>query len=143
MHCAENLKKMILVFFGSLFLQIFCWAMYSVLEMRVWMCGLSAVIAAGFYHFLQIEQETGLSRRNVFFAAILAPFAVCVIIMILQFVKYPNLNLLSASLDGVSPMTELISLYSTRVALNGVVLMLFAPIDRAFRKENETNEKSS
>ena len=51
---------------------------------------------------------------------------------VVQLVKYPQLSLLSASLDGVSPLTELISLYAARLTLNGIPLLIFAAIDRAF-----------
>ena len=129
-------KRFILVFLGSLFLQIFCWAMYSYLELNIWFCGLSVIITALLYHFLQVEEETGLSRRCVFFAAILLPFLLGAGITVIQLVKYPQLNLLSASLDGVSPMTELISLYATRLAINGVLLLIFAAIDRSYRENH-------
>lgn len=125
-------KKFILVFLGSLFLQIFCWGMYTYLEMSIWLCGLSAVVTAILYHFLQIEEETGLSRRSVFFAAILLPFLISGAVTVVQLVKYPQLSLLSAALDGVSPMTELVSLYATRVLLNGIPLLIFAAVDKAY-----------
>ena len=132
MKIAQMLKNGICVFMGSLFLQIFFWAMYSLLEMHTWMCGLSAVISAMLYHFLQKETQTGLSHRNVFFAAILLPFLLAVGITVMQLIRYPNLNLLSAALDGVSPLTEIISLYAARLVINGVPLMVFAAIDRLF-----------
>lgn len=145
MERGEFIKKCILVFLGSLFLQIFCWAMYSIFEIRIWMCGLSVVMTALLYHFLQVEEQTGLSRRSVFFAAILAPFLLSMTVTVTQLVKYPNLNLLSASLDGVSPLTETVSLYMTRLLLNGVILLIFAPIDRAFlrNQKDAEYEKSS
>lgn len=146
MERGETVKRCILIFLGSLFLQIFCWVMYSLLEMRIWMCGLSALVTALLYHFMQTEEQTGLSRKNVFFAAILAPFVMSLAVTVIQLWKYPNLSLLSASLDGVSPMTETVSLYATRLAMNGVLLLIFAAIDRAFlrkpKKERE-DEKIS
>ena len=146
MERGETVKRCILIFLGSLFLQIFCWAMYSLLEMRIWMCGLSALVTALLYHFLQTEEQTGLSRKSVFFAAILAPFVLSLAVTVIQLLKYPNLSLLSSSLDGVSPMTETVSLYATRLALNGVILLIFAAIDRAFLrkpKKEQKDEKSS
>ena len=146
MERGETVKRCILIFLGSLFLQIFCWVMYSLLEMRIWMCGLSALVTALLYHFMQTEEQTGLSRKNVFFAAILAPFVMSLAVTVIQLWKYPNLSLLSASLDGVSPMTETVSLYATRLAMNGVILLIFAAIDRAFLrkpKKEQKDEKSS
>ena len=134
------LKKWICVFLGSLFIQIFCWAIYSLLEMRVWMCGLSAVVSAIFYHFLQTEEQTGLSRRNVFFAAILAPFLLAVTVTVTGMLRHPGLSLLSAELDGVSPLTETVSLYAARLGINGILLLIFAPIDRAFRQNRPDRE---
>ena len=89
MERGETVKRCILIFFGSLFLQIFCWAMYSLLEMRIWMCGLSVLVTALLYHFLQTEEQTGLSRKNVFFAAILAPFVLSLAVTVIQLLKYP------------------------------------------------------
>lgn len=142
MERGEIIKKWILVFLGSLFLQIFCWAMYSILELSIWMCGLSVLVTALLYHFLQTEEQTGLSRRNVFFAAILAPFLLGVIVTVVQLIRHPNLNLLGSSLDDVSPLTETVSLYMTRIAINGVVLLIFAAVDRAFLRKDPPKEQS-
>ena len=125
-------KKFILVFLGSLFVQIFCWGLYSYLELSVWLCGLSVIVSAILYHFLQLEEETGLSRRGVFLAAILLPFLLSAAVTVVQLMKYPQLSLLSASLDGVSPMTELISLYAARLLLNGIPLLIFAAVDKVY-----------
>ncbi len=138
MKFSQMLKKWICVFLGSLFVQIFFWAIYSLLEMRVWMCGLSAVISALLYHFLQTEEQTGLSRRNVFFAAIFAPFLLALTFSVMQLVRHPNLSLLSAELDGVSPLTETVSLYAARLVVNGILLLIFAAADRAFRNRSVT-----
>ena len=138
MKFSQMLKKWICVFLGSLFVQIFFWAIYSLLEMRVWMCGLSAVISALLYHFLQTEEQTGLSRRNVFFAAIVAPFLLALTVSVMQLVRHPNLSLLSAELDGVSPLTETVSLYAARLVVNGILLLIFAAADMAFRNRSVT-----
>lgn len=130
-----KIKRFMLVFLGSLFVQIFCWAAYSYLKLSIWFCALSAVITALLYHFVQKEEQTGISRRSVFFAAILTPFLLSTAVTVVQLVKYPQLSLLSASLDGVSPMTELTSLYAARLMLNGIVLLLFAAADKAFLAE--------
>ncbi len=133
----EKAKRFVLVVLGSIFVQVFCWAMYTHLEMNIWMCGLSALVSAVLYHFIQIEESTGISRRCVFFAAILTPFLASVLITVIQMIKYPQLNLLSASLDGVSPATETVSLYAARLIVNGVILLIFAAIDRKIRDEKE------
>lgn len=138
MEFSQMLKKRICVFLGSLFVQCFFWAVYSLLEMRIWMCGLSAIVSALLYHFLQKEEQTGLSRRSVFFAAIPAPMLLGTAITVMQLVRHPNLNLLSAELDGVSPLTETVSLYAARLMINGVLLLIFAAADRAFRSRSVT-----
>lgn len=140
MEISQILKKWICVFFGSLFIQVFFWALYSLLKMRVWMCGLSAVVSAMLYHFLQKEEQTGLSRRNVFFAAIFIPFLLAVTVTVMQLMRYPNLNLLSAALDGVSPLTETVSLYAARLTVNGILLLIFAAFDRTFLQNRQNRE---
>jgi hypothetical protein len=131
----EKVKRFLLTLLGSLFVQIFCWAVYSYLSLSIWMCGLSVLVTAVLYHFIQIGGETGLSRAGVFFAAILLPFLLGVCITGIQLVKYPQLNLLGAELDNVSPLTETLSLYAARLSVNGVILCIFAAADRAFRKQ--------
>lgn len=140
MKITQALRKWLCVFCGSLFLQIFFWAIYSLLEMRTWMCGISAVVSAIFYHFLQSENQTGLSSGNVFFSAIFSPFLLAVTVTMIQFVRYPNLNLLSAEQDGVSSLTETVSLYAARLIVNGIPLLIFAPIDRTFRQNRLKKE---
>ena len=138
----EACKQFAILLLGSVFVQVFCWAMYDYLKLKIWMCGLSVIVTALLYHFLQKEEETGLSRRNVFFAVILAPFLLGALVTVIQLIKYPNLTLLSASLDGVSPLTEKISLFATRLAINGVILLIFAAFDRNAQREASVHEKA-
>ena len=140
MKFTQKLKKWICVFLGSLFVQCFFWAIYSAMEMKIWMCGLSAVVSALLYHFLQKEEQTGLSRRNVFFAAILLPFLFALTVTVTGLVRHPQLSLLSAKLDGVSPLTEKVSLYAARLSINGILLLLFAAFDRAVLQDRRTEE---
>lgn len=130
----EKVKRFLLTLLGSIFVQVFCWAIYSYLEMSVWMCALSVVVTALLYHFVQAEEETGLSRFTVFLAAILVPFLASCAVTLFQMIRYPQLNLLGAELDNVSPLTETVSLYAARLMINGTVLMIFAAIDRKIRK---------
>lgn len=137
----ETVKRWILVMLGSLFLQIFCWAVYTKLSLSIWMCGLSAVMTALLYHFIQLEEQTGLSRRNVFFAGILAPFLIAAAVSVTGLVRHPNVTLLGAALDGVSPIAELTALYSARLLINGVVLLIFAAADHFYLRERQGKQK--
>lgn len=138
---SEKVKRFILVFLGSLFVQIFCWAMYSYFKLDIWLCGVSAVITALLYHFIQLEEKTGLSRKGVFFAGILVPFVLSAAVTVYQMVKYPQLSLNGALIDGVSPITELISLYAARLIVNGAVLLLFAAADAVYLKNHTPKER--
>lgn len=138
---AAAVKSFIAVAAGSLFLQLFCWAMYSYLSLSIGLCLLPAAVTALLYHFLQAEEQTGLSRRNVFFAAILSPFVLGAVMTAVVMYRHRNLQHLGAELDGVSPLTETASLYSARLVINGVLLTVFAPIDRIFRKETKKNHE--
>ncbi|MBR3267343.1 MAG: hypothetical protein IKI58_01215 [Oscillospiraceae bacterium] len=133
---AEACKRFGTVMCGSIFVQIFCWALYSYLRLNSWFCCLSAVVTALLYHFLQVEEETGLSRKNVFFAAILCPFLIGALLTGILMYRYRNLQHLSAELDGVSEFTELISLYSARLLMNGAVLLIFAAVHSFYLKKN-------
>ncbi len=139
---AAAVKSYLSVLAGSLFVQIFCWAMYSYLSLRTGLFVLSAVVTALLYHFLQVEEQTGLSRRNVFFAAILSPFVLGLAVTVMMLLRHRNLQHLGAELDGVSPLTETLSLYSARLVINGVLLTVFAPIDRMFRREKPKKDEN-
>jgi len=140
-----TVRQFLLAACGSIFVQVFCWAIYSYLSMNIWMCGLSALVTALLYHFVQTDEETGLSRRNMFFAAILIPFLLGAGITVYQMIRYPQLNLLGAELDNVSPLTETVSLYAARLSVNGVILCLFAAADSIFRRNRaqEQNGKTT
>ncbi|MBQ8920908.1 MAG: hypothetical protein IJ060_01940 [Oscillospiraceae bacterium] len=137
---AEACKRFGMVLCGSLFVQIFCWAMYSYLSLNIWMCGLSVIVTALLYHFLQVEEQTGLSRKNVFFAAILVPFLLSAVITVILMYRHRNLQHLSANLDGVSEFTELISLYATRLLINGAVLLIFAAVHSVYLMKHPPQE---
>jgi len=126
---AETVKRFFLVLLGSVFVQIFCWVVYDRLNMNVWLCGMPALIAAVLYHYIQKEQQTGLSRKQVFFAAILLPVLLSGGITLVQMLRYNSLNLYGAEADGVSPMTELISLYAARLLISGALLLVFSAGD--------------
>ncbi|MBR5372052.1 MAG: hypothetical protein IK130_07540 [Oscillospiraceae bacterium] len=138
----ETVRRFLLTACGSIFVQVFCWAIYSYLSMSTWMCGLSVLFTALLYHFVQLNEETGLSRRNVFLAAILLPFLLGAGITVHHLFRYPQLNLLGAELDSVSPLTETVSLYAARLLINGVILCIFAAADRIFRKDRENGGKT-
>lgn len=136
----EKVKRFLLTVLGSVFVQVFCWALYSYFEMSVWMCALSVIVTAMLYHFVQAEEETGLSRLSVFIAAILIPFLAAGAVTVFQMLRYPQLNLLGAELDGVSPLTEIVSLYAARLLINGAVLLIFAAVDRKIRRDKRGNK---
>ena len=121
-------KRFFLTLLGSLFVQVFCWAVYDYLKLNVWLCGLSALVTAVLYHFVQREEETGLSRGGVFCAGILMPFLIGAALTVIVFLRHPQIMNLSAAADGVSQTTEMLSLYSARLLLNGIALMIFAGI---------------
>lgn len=137
---AETAKRFGLMLLGSLFVQIFCWAAYSYLKMSTWFCPLSVLITAILYHFIQLEEQTGLSRKQVFISAILLPFLMSAGMTCFQLTQHRNLNLLGASLDGVSRTTETVSLYSARLLLNGVLLLIFAAADAAYLANHTVKE---
>lgn len=126
---------------GSLFVQIFCWAVYDSLNLTVWLCGLSAVVTAMIYHFVQAERGTGLSRKAVFCAAILLPALGSAAVTAMLLMRNKNLSLLGAPADGVSPLTELTALYSARLLLNGIPLLVFAAADAVFRRKHPAKER--
>lgn len=140
---AEKAKRFLLTALASIFVQVFCWAVYSYLSLSIWMCGISALTTAILYHFIQLGGETGLSRGAVFCAAVLVPFLLGICITGMQMMKYPQLNLLGAELDNVSPLTETVSLYAARLSVNGVILCIFAAADRIFRKKPAEQSISS
>lgn len=140
-NIAEYVKRFLLTVLGSLFVQCLCWAIYDYLGLSTWLCGLSAVITAVLYHFIQREEETGLPRGGVFCAAILTPFLLGVTVTVAVFLRHPQIMNTSAALDGVSPFTETLSLYSARLLINGLALMLFALIHAIWTASHPPKER--
>ncbi len=130
----DYVKRFALVVVASLFVQITIWAIYSHLNVGAMFSASSALISALLYHGIQLEENIGLRRRTVFFAAILVPFILGVVGTVYLFFDNPNLTLYNAEADGVSPMVELIALYATRLTINGVILLLFALADGIYLK---------
>lgn len=145
---AEAAKRFFFVLLGSLFVQCFCWAVYDRLNMSVWLCGLPALIAAVLYHAVQMEQKTGLSRKAVFFAAVFVPFLVSGGITVMQMLRHNSLNLYGAEADGVSLLTETVSLYTARLLISGALLLVFSAGDALWlmrhpMKENTPRQEES
>ena len=140
---AESAKRFFLVLLVSLFVQVFCWVAYDKLNMNVWLCALPAVIAALLYHFVQLEQKTGLSRKAVFAAAILLPVLLSGGITVVQMLRYNSLNLYGAEADGVSPLTETVSLYTARLLISGALLLVFSVFDALWIARHPMQEKAA
>ena len=140
----ETVKRFLLTLLGSLFVQCVCWAVYDYLGMNIWMCGLSALITAVLYHFVQREEETGLSRWGVYYAAILTPFLLGAVLTFMFLTRYMRLGLTQ---EGVSTLSGIVSLYAARLAVNGIPLTVFALIDRVFLagkgKQHEAGNEAS
>ncbi|MBQ5334401.1 MAG: hypothetical protein J6Z45_00475 [Oscillospiraceae bacterium] len=137
----STLTRFLAVLAGSLFVQLFCWAVYDRLRLTVWLCGLSAVMTAVLYHFVQAEQGTGLSRKAVFCAAILLPALCSAAVTVTLLTRHSGLSLLGAAADGVSPLTEQTALYSARLLLNSVPLLIFAAADAVIRRKHPAKER--
>ena len=134
----QSVKRFSVLLLGSLFVQIAIWAIYSFLELNMFLCGISAIFTAMLYHGIQLEEETGLSRRGVFFATILTPFLMGVVVTVIMLVRYPDL-----SQTGENPLLQTISLYSARLTINGVVLLLFAFADSCYLRNRISRQASS
>lgn len=133
----QCIKRFSVLLLGSLFVQIVIWAIYDFLELNMLLCGISVIVTALLYHGIQLEEETGLSRKGVFFAVILVPFIISVIVAVIMLTQYPDI-----SQTGGAPMLELVSLYAARLVINGIVLLLFAFADSFYlrgriKQENE------
>lgn len=133
----QFVKRFSVLLLGSLFVQIAVWAIYSFLELNMFLCGISVIVTAMLYHGIQLEEETGLSRKGVFFATILTPFVIGAAVTIVMLMRYPDL-----SQTGGSPLLQMISLYSARLTINGVVLLLFAFAD-SFYLRNRIKQRAS
>ncbi|MBQ3940700.1 MAG: hypothetical protein II723_06260 [Oscillospiraceae bacterium] len=134
-------ERVLLLLAGSLFVQIFCWAVYDHLKLTVWFCGLSAVVTAVLYHFVQRDQGAAGSPKTVFFAAILLPLLLSAALTVTLLLRHRELSLLGAAADGVSPLTELTALYSARLLVNGIPLLIFAAADAVVRRRHPAKER--
>ena len=135
----QYVKRFAALLLGSLFVQIAAWAAYDFMELNMFMCGISVIVTALLYHGIQLEEGTGVSRKSVFFAAILVPFLLGVILTIVMLTQYPDLSQIGVE-SGNEKMLNLISLYSARLVINGAVLLLFAFADSFYLRGRAKNE---
>lgn len=138
-------KRFLLVLAGSLFIQIFSWAICDYLQISAGLFLLPALITALLYRGIQQENHIGISRISVFIAAVVIPFLFAGILTFRDILMYPNLNLLGAEADGVSKTRELLAVYSARLTINGAILVVFSLIDVLLfcRKSNERKQKDA
>ncbi len=134
----QSVKRFSVLLLGSLFVQIAVWAIYSFLELNMLLCGISVIVTAMLYHGIQLEEETGLSRKGVFFATILTPFVIGAAVTVVMLMRYPDL-----SQTGGSPLLQTVSLYGARLTINGVVLLLFAFADSFYLRNRIRQQASS
>lgn len=133
-------KRFAAVLAGSLFFQIFVWAICDLLQISAGLFLISALLTALLYHGIQQEEKTGISRLSVFFAAILIPFLCAGLMTVRDILMYPDLNLLGAEADGVSQLREVTALYSARLTINGAILLVFSLIDALFLRKHKSSE---
>ncbi len=132
----QSVKRFSVLLLGSLFVQIAIWAIYSFLKLDIVLCGISVLVTAMLYHGIQLEEETGLSRVGVFFATILTPFLIGLIVTVYMLICYPDL-----SQTGGSELLQMLSLYGARLTINGVILLLFAFADSFYLKDRAEKQK--
>lgn len=141
----DDCKRFAAVLAGSLFVQIAIWAVCDYLDLSAAFCAVPSLITALLYHGIQQEENTGLSRKNVFFAAVLIPFLAAMAVTGFAIWKTIAQDLGSADMS-------LTAKYAARLCINGVILLVFAWIDRCFlrgkgqpkrRREDEKSESDA
>lgn len=131
---------------ASLFAQWAHWFIFEKTEFSsVYLCFTPLVLCL-MYRLLMADCESGgkFSKPFIFIFTALVPFAVSFIISVYMMIAFPDISTFSASKQESGIPSELISLYSGRLVLTSLYLLLYSLVDllivsKIWRKLNSKN----
>ena len=115
----------------SLFVHVLHWAVYELIAFSIWFAAVTPLVICLIYHLLQTDcQETfNISRKQIFIGTVAVPLLVAAVISVIVFVNNPSLGVYSSGGQLSGSFIEKIAIYSGRIVISALYLLLFSIID--------------
>lgn len=115
----------------SIFVHVLHWVAYEFTAFSLWFAAVTPLVICLIYHLFQsdCEETFHISRKQVFLGTVIIPLAAALIVSVLIFVNNPNLGLYAVHGQLTGSFIEKIGLYSGRMIISGVYLLVFSAID--------------
>lgn len=115
----------------SLFAQWAHWFIFEKIAFSSVYLWFTPLVLCLMYRFLMADCENKgrFSKSSIFIFTVIIPFAIVIIISIYMILKFPDLSTFSASKPESGTPSELISLYSGRLVLTSIYLIVYSVID--------------
>lgn len=115
----------------SILVHVLHWVAYEFTAFSLWFAAVTPLVICLIYHLFQsdCEETFRISRRQVFIGTVIVPLAAALIVSLLIFVNNPNLGLYAVHGQLTGSFIEKIGLYSGRIIISGVYLLIFSAID--------------
>lgn len=115
----------------SILVHLLHWVAYEFTAFSLWFAAVTPLVICLIYHLFQsdCEETFHISRKQVFLGTVIVPLAAAVIVSVLVFVNNPSLGLYAVHGQLTGSFIEKIGLYSGRMIISGVYLLVFSAID--------------
>ncbi|MBQ6180550.1 MAG: hypothetical protein IJK31_02555 [Ruminococcus sp.] len=128
----------------SIFMQWFLWFVYEKAGYSWGFNLVTPLIICMMYHCVQLDagRQGNFSRRFCFFWGVIVPLAAGLAMTLFLFLRYPDMSPFSPEADYTGKPREVIAIYSGRIVMTSIYLLIFAVIDIPIlkRTDNKTNE---
>ncbi len=125
------LQRFLLITFSSLLLQLIHWLVYHFTAFPAQLLFLTPLILCAAYHAVQSDslQNRGVSRWLCFFAAVLVPLLLSILVSVVVYLRAPDLPVFHPMLPQTPSFLGNIALFSGRLTITSFYLLVFSAID--------------
>ncbi|NLT10402.1 MAG: hypothetical protein GXY08_13040 [Ruminococcus sp.] len=129
----------------SIFMQWFLWFVYEKAGYSWGFNLVTPLILCMMYHCVQLDagRQGNFSRRFCFFWGVIVPLIIGVGLTLFLFLRSPDMSPFSPDADYTGKPAEVIAIYSGRIVMTSIYLLIFAVIDVQIlkRTDNKANEE--
>lgn len=144
LHFHEGMFSAVVITVLSLFAQWLNWFAFEKIGYSWWIALITPLILCMMYHFVQLDAggKSGFSRIYFFIFSAAVPFLLGILLTILIYLGDPDISTFNPEAEYAGTVQELISLYSGRISVTSLYLMIFAAIDIPILRASDKAGKS-
>ncbi len=115
----------------SILVHVLHWVAYEFIAFSLWFAAVTPLVICLVYHLFQsdCEESFSVSRRQVFLGTVIIPLFAAIFVSVFVFINNPELGLYARHGQFTGSFIERIGLYSGRIVISGVYLLIFSAID--------------